>query len=35
MVGFASRFSEKALERAAQELRIEAETISRSLGTVG
>jgi DNA-binding IclR family transcriptional regulator len=35
IVGFASRFSDKALERAAQELRIEAETISRSLGTVG
>jgi DNA-binding IclR family transcriptional regulator len=35
MVGFASRFSEKALERAAQELRIEAETISRALGTAG
>ena len=32
MVGFASRFSEEALERAAQELRIEAEAISHALG---
>lgn len=32
IVGFASRFSEEALERAARELRIEAEAISRALG---
>ncbi len=32
IVGFASRFSGEALERAAQELRVEAEVISRALG---
>ncbi|HLH62480.1 MAG TPA: IclR family transcriptional regulator [Ktedonobacteraceae bacterium] len=34
MVGFSSRFSGTALERAATELRSEAEAISRSLGAV-
>jgi len=32
IVGFASRFKDEALNRAAEQLRAEAETVSQALG---